>query len=125
MINEALDAKWSEWEARNVIPTEERYDGISDRCINFGLTKHTQMFSSRQLLSHCTSVEVFQDLLDELQDECGGLLGELDKAALTYIAISIDKIYRLQFYNALLASESRGDRTYISSSHVFVQEQLR
>ena len=61
------------------------------------------MFSPRQLYGHCTSVEVFRELVSE----CGGAghVSELDAAALTYIAIAIDKLVS---YNS---GQSRWDQT--------------
>jgi len=46
---------------------------------------------ARQLYAHCTSVEVFQDLVHELENSNAGAVPDLDRAALTYLALAIDK----------------------------------
>lgn len=91
-VADALAAKMPEWEARNIIPDEDRYIGPADRSGLYGILTHRDLFSPRQLLGHCTSVEVFHDLVDELRQQHDGELPELDKAALCYIAIAIDKV---------------------------------
>ncbi len=88
----ALEAKMPEWQARNIVPEEERYIGPADRSGIYGLLRHVDLYSPRQLLGHCTSVEVFQDIVDEVREQNGGDVPELDKAALVYIAIALDKI---------------------------------
>ena len=89
-VASALEEKLPEWMARGIVPDELRYIGPADRSANYGLLKMTDLFSPRQLYGHCTSVEVFQDLVEE----CGGQgnLSELDKAALSYIALALDKM---------------------------------
>jgi len=86
----ALDEKMPEWMAMGIVPDEERYIGPSDRSANYGIINMRDMFSPRQLYGHCTSVEVFHELIEE----CGGVgnISETDKAALTYIALALDKI---------------------------------
>jgi adenine-specific DNA methylase len=91
-VREAFEVKRPEWEARNVVPTEERYDGYSDRCIAYGVRHHTGMYSGRQLFGHCTSVEVYQEILEECQAGNEGALTGIDEAALVYLAIAIDKM---------------------------------
>jgi len=88
----ALAAKMPEWEARNIVPDEERYVGPADRSANYGVLAHRDLFSPRQLFGHCTSVEVFHDLVDELREQNGVEIREIDKAALVYMAIAIDKV---------------------------------
>jgi putative DNA methylase len=90
-VQVALADKIPEWEARNIVPDEERYIGPADRSAIYGIKRVIDMFSSRQLLVHCTSVEVFHDLLEELRKEGGGDVTDIDRAALTYLAIAIDK----------------------------------
>ncbi len=91
----ALEGKMPEWLARGIVPYEERYIGPADRSANYGMLRMTDLFSPRQLYGHCVSVEVFQEIVEE----CGGIyeIGELDKAAFTYIAIALDKMLN---YNA-------------------------
>ena len=97
MVAGALEEKMPEWMARGIVPDEQRYIGPADRSANYGLLKMTDLFSPRQLYGHCTSVEVFQDLVEE----CGGQgdLSDLDKAAFSYIALALDKMLN---YNARL-----------------------
>lgn len=98
-VQKALAEKMPEWQARNIVPDEDIPDGHktgdstgkgTDKPKKAGMLKWRDMFSPRQLLGHCTSVEVFHELVAE----CGGAgqLSELDKAALTYIATAIDKM---------------------------------
>jgi adenine-specific DNA methylase len=97
-VAEALDEKMPEWLARGIVPDEEYPENTNDdRPRQYGMPLWRDMFSPRQLYGHCTSVEVFQELIEE----CGGLseISELDKAALTYLAIAIDKMLN---YNARL-----------------------
>ncbi len=103
-VQVALDDKLPEWEARNILPNElipeghKTGDGSgkgTDKPLKAGATRWVDMFSPRQLLGHGTSVEVFRELLDEH----GGVHGvsELDAAALSYIALALDKMLN---YNA-------------------------
>jgi len=74
-----------------LVPDEEFPANTNDdRPRQYGMPLWRDMFSPRQLLGHCTSVEVFQELVDE----CGGpgKVNELDAAAMTHIALAIDKI---------------------------------
>ncbi len=90
-VQAALDAKLPEWQARNIIPDEEVIEGNkTTEPIRYGMKFWRDLFSPRQLYGHCISVEVFQELVEE----CGGAgnLSELDKAALTYLALAMDKI---------------------------------
>ncbi len=95
-VKAALDAKMPEWSARNIIPNEEFPTGTNDsRPLQYGMPLWRDMFSPRQLYGHGTSVEVFQELLDE----CGGpgKAREINVAALAYLSLSIDKLLN---YNA-------------------------
>ncbi|HOZ48679.1 MAG TPA: DUF1156 domain-containing protein [Candidatus Hydrogenedentes bacterium] len=106
-VQVALDARLPEWQARNIIPDEEVPKGTktgtqpdargTDLPLKRGETHWWKMFSPRQLYGHCTSVEVFQELVQE----CGGTgnLSELDRAALTYVGLAMDKVLN---YNARL-----------------------
>ena len=93
-VNDMLSAKMSEWESRNLIPVESigpvsNYDRGHRM---YGMHSWRDMFSARQLLGHCVAVETFANLVDELRRDNGGNESELDRAALTYLAISIDKV---------------------------------
>ncbi|MCB9936077.1 MAG: DUF1156 domain-containing protein, partial [Planctomycetes bacterium] len=87
----ALQSKLPEWEARGVVPIEEYPQTSNDsRPIQYGMPLWRDMFSPRQLLAHCTGVELIQELVDEL----GGSkkLKDLDRAALVYLSLALDKI---------------------------------
>ena len=93
-IRGVLADKMPEWEARDVIPVEpigevSNYDRGHRM---YGVHSWRDMFSPRQLLGHCTAVEVFRDLLDALRRENGGEVADLDRAAMSYVAIAIDKV---------------------------------
>lgn len=97
-VRKALDAKLPEWEARGIVPDEEVLEGNkTEEPRRYGMRRWRDLFSPRQLFGHCTSVEVFHELVEE----CGGAaaLPDLDRAALTYVALAIDKLLN---YNAKL-----------------------
>lgn len=91
-VQAAIADKMPEWEARNIVPDEERYIGPADRSALYGVNRVIDMFSPRQFLGHCISVEVFHDLVEELRRDNAGDITDLDRAALSYVAIAIDKI---------------------------------
>ena len=93
-VQKALAEKMPEWEARDIAPTEpigevSNYDRGHRM---YGMRSWRDMFSPRQLLGHCTAVEVFRDLLDGLRRENEGEVSDLDRAAMSYVAIAIDKV---------------------------------
>jgi putative DNA methylase len=101
-VQAALDAKLPEWQARNIVPDEDVPPGHktgdpggegsgTDKPLKAGMWKWRDMFSPRQLFGHCTSVEVFHDLIDSVRHENCGEIAPVDAAALTYLAIGIDK----------------------------------
>jgi adenine-specific DNA methylase len=98
VVHRKLEERMAIWRARNIVPTEERYLGASDRCGPFGITTFAKMFSPRQFYVHCSSVEVFQNLLHEIEAANRGELSDLDRAALTYLCLAIDKLVD---YNSL------------------------
>ncbi|MFY9341674.1 MAG: DUF1156 domain-containing protein [Planctomycetota bacterium] len=86
-----LTAKMPEWEARGIVPDEPVPDGLkTSELIRYGATSWRDCFSPRQLIGHITSVEIFQQLVAELGDPAR--LSDLDRAALTYLAIANDKL---------------------------------
>jgi putative DNA methylase len=92
-IQDALAKKMPEWEARNIVPTEAYPQGTNDdRPLQYGMPLWRDMFSPRQLYGHCTSVEVFHDIVNEVESASDGTMSALDRAALTYLAIAIDKL---------------------------------
>ena len=117
-IDTALADKLPEWQARNIVPDErvpaghktgdEGGEGSgTDKPLKVGMWQWKDMFAPRQLFGHCTSVEVFHELLDEIRDSNAGDVPELDRAALTYIAIVLDKMLN---YNALIVVRWHANR---------------
>jgi len=110
LVESALSAKMSEWHARNLIPDEDIPPGHktgepggegsgTDKPLKVGMWKWKDTFSPRQLFGHCTSVEVFHDLTAEIRERHADAIPDLDKAALTYLAIALDKMLN---YNAVM-----------------------
>src|SRR5271157_134959 len=97
-VNAAVAAKMHEWKARNIVPDEDRYIGPADRSALYGVVMQIDAFSPRQLFGHCTSVEVFHDLVDEIRGAQGRNIPMLDKAAMAYASIALDKLLN---YNAI------------------------
>jgi putative DNA methylase len=95
-VQKFLDARKPEWLARNIYPTEGFLDcyrrNMRDCIDQYGFNHWTDFFSSRQLIGHCSSVEVFQDMVGEIQERNAGEVPDIDKAAMTYLAIAIDKM---------------------------------
>src|SRR5271157_5478595 len=92
-VNATLEAKMPEWEARGIVPGEDIRPGQkTDEPRRSGMYRWLDMFSPRQLLGHCTSVEVFHDLVEEIRGSQSGDVSTLDKAALAYLAIALDKM---------------------------------
>ena len=99
MVRSALDERMPAWLARGVIPDEEIVEGLkTQEPLRYGMRLWRDLFSPRQRLGHGMSVEVFRQLVDK----CGGVgsLSELDTAALTYVALALDKLLN---YNACMA----------------------
>jgi len=99
LVRQRLAEKMPLWQARNIVPDEEfPEDANDDRPRQYGAPLWRDQFNPRQLYGHCTSVEVFQDMVEELKAQNGGRLSELDRAAMAYIALAIDKVLN---YNAI------------------------
>ena len=91
LITELLQERIPEWEALDVIPTEQIPEGSkTDEARRFGATSWRDMFSPRQLLIHCTNAAVFAEMYRE--DEASGELDDVRKAAYVYTAFAIDKL---------------------------------
>jgi adenine-specific DNA methylase len=87
LVQQKLAERMPLWRARNIVPDEE-IDSLSnyDRGHRmYGMFRWTDLFSPRQLYGHCVSVEVFQDLVQSVSTD-------LDRAALAYLALAIDKV---------------------------------
>ena len=89
-----LTEKMSGWESRNIVPDELIDETCNDHRPHqyYGMRYWREMFAPRQLIGHCTAVEVFQELVEEHGKS------DLDRAALTYVALAIDKMVD---YNSL------------------------
>jgi adenine-specific DNA methylase len=89
-IAERLATKLPEWEANDIVPTEEYGLMYCDRSKIYGVDFWRDLFSPRQFLCHGTSVEVYRELLDE--DRSNGALTDVRKASYVYLALSLDKL---------------------------------
>lgn len=86
------------WFAEGIIPTEEIPGGYSTaHPRNFGQKHWVDLFNTRQLIGHCTAVEVYRELLSE--EEKKGL-SDVKRAAFIYLALSLDK---LRDYNSRMS----------------------
>jgi len=93
LVQQKLAEKMPLWQARNIVPDEEfPPDTNDDRPRQYGAPLWRDLFNPRQLYGHCTSVEVFHDMMHECAET------ELDRAAMAYIALSLDKMVN---YNAI------------------------
>ncbi len=89
LVQRRLAEKMPLWQARNIVPDEEFPENSNDdRPRQYGAPLWRDQFNPRQLYGHCTSVEVFQDMVEELKRQNGGQLSELDRAAMVYIALA-------------------------------------
>lgn len=90
-VQKRLEEKLPYWEAMDMVPNEA-FPGNSndDRPIQYGMPLWRDLFSPRQLYCHCTSVEIFRELLEEEQAKEG--FGEAEKAAFAYLALALDKL---------------------------------
>ena len=91
-IGTRLAEKLPEWKAFDIVPSESIGDVSNyDRGHRlYGMYRWMDMFSSRQLLCHGVSVEVFREMLDA--DQAAGSLDELHKAAYGYLALTLDTL---------------------------------
>jgi putative DNA methylase len=106
-VKAALATKRAGWLARGILPDEPFLDcyrrNMRDCIDQYGFDHWTDFFSLRQLLGHATGVEVFHDILEATRDQGTGTITDLDRAALAYLAIVIDKFVN---YNSI---QSRWD----------------
>ena len=90
-IEKALAEKLPEWEALDMVPSERIPDGNkTTEPHRYGMPLWRDLFSSRQLLCHGTSVEVFREMLDA--DREAGKLSEIRQAAYGYLALTLDTL---------------------------------
>jgi putative DNA methylase len=86
-----LEEKMAEWEAHDLIPTEQIPAGqkTNDQ-LRYGSKTWRHLFSNRQLLCHATSAEVFNDLLKEERGK--PTFSETTKAAFAYLCLGLGKL---------------------------------
>ena len=90
-IKARLEEKLIDWEALDIIPSENVPYGFETRDAHlYGLNTWCDFFSPRQLFCHGTSVEVFRELLEE--EESKGISEEATKAAFIYLSFALDKL---------------------------------
>lgn len=90
-VHAKLEEKLPYWEAKDMAPTEVIPEGLkTSEPLRYGMNFWRDLFSPRQLYCHCTSVEVFRDLLEEEKGKPG--FGEIQKAAFGYLALALDKL---------------------------------
>ena len=90
-VRATLAEKLPEWEAFDLVPSERIPDGNkTSEPQRYGMNTWRDLFSSRQLLCHGTSVEVFREMLDT--DLAAGELDEVRKGAYGYLALAIDTL---------------------------------
>jgi len=91
-IEAALADKLPEWEALDLVPNEAIPGGNkTDEPIRYGCRAWRDLFSTRQLLCHGTSVEIFRELVSEESAKAGGLT-DAARSSLAYIALALDKL---------------------------------
>lgn len=105
------------WEARALLPTENRYIGPSDRLENYGQMRFADVFGPRQLLSLGIIVEEYRRVADEIARLYGDEPSRTE-AILAYLAIAVDKVVD---YNSRQAvwHPSRGVIAHTFSRHDF------
>jgi putative DNA methylase len=95
LVDREMASRMPLWKARNIVPDEEfPANSNDDRPIQYGMPLWRDLFSARQLYGHCIGVELFNGLVDELSP-----LTDLDRSALAYLSIAIDKFVN---YNCIL-----------------------
>jgi putative DNA methylase len=103
ILSARLPDKFQEWEAMDILPNEDLpMDTESwthgNTPAQFDARKFRDLFSPRQLFCHCTSLEIFHQLL--AAEERDGAPREVTKVAYCYLAFSLDK---LRDYNSRMA----------------------
>lgn len=83
-----LGALLPRWEAKGLLPTEERYIGPADRSANYGMIRWVDAFSPRQLLALGTYLEVLAELMAEARKVLPEAVAD---AVQTYLAFAINK----------------------------------
>ena len=89
-IRARLAERLPDWEARDLVPSEDYDDMYCDNTKSYGVRTWRDLFSLRQLLCHGTGVEVFHELLEA--DREAGMLTDLRRVAYGYLALALDKV---------------------------------
>jgi adenine-specific DNA methylase len=90
VVAKSLAERMPEWEAQGIVPDEEIGLSNYDRGHRlYGINSWAQMFSDRQRLGHCASVEIFRELLAEAGGSSG--MSPIDAAAFAYLAVAMNK----------------------------------
>ena len=79
-----------QWDADDILPTEEVPVGNDQRPHTYGMPEWRDMFNPRQQLAHGYCVQAFRECVDAEQD--AGRLDDRRKAAWGYVATAIDKL---------------------------------
>jgi len=113
---ERLQARWSEWEAQGLIPTEQIPKGHKTaEPVRAGMTRWCDMFTPRQLLGHLTLVEELNRMKPEILSQLGE---ERGRAVVTYLQFVIDK--GLDYNSRLCTWEcTRGIVKHVFQRHDF------
>ena len=83
LAEKSEDTLWNQ-----IIPNEDRYDGYADRCFAYGLTRNSDYFNPRQLLTLVTYVEIINEAKAKIQ---AGYEPEKAIAIITYLALVLDR----------------------------------
>jgi hypothetical protein len=94
LVNKCLADKSEEWEALEVLPTEQipldtELWNEGNTPAQYGAKRFRDLFSPRQLLAHCISVEVLRELIEEQRQ--AGTLNGATAASVVYMSFSLDK----------------------------------
>ena len=79
-----------QWDADDVLPTEEMPDANKARTYKYGTDHWIKLFNSRQQLAHGYCVQAFRECVDA--DERSSRLDNCRKAAWGYVATALDKL---------------------------------
>ena len=90
-IQARLADKMLEWETLDMVPIERIPVGNkTTEPHRYGMMRWRDLFSTRQLLCHGTSVEIFREMLQV--DQEGDKLGDVQKAAYGYLALTLSRM---------------------------------